>query len=43
MRWKNLILKYAKEMDEKEAAEHTVEIRVREEGKRFTVTAVSIR
>lgn len=30
-------------LDEKEAAEHTVEIRVREEGKRFTVTAVSIR
>ena len=30
-------------LDEKEAAEHTVEIRVVEEGKRFTVTAVSVR
>ena len=29
-------------LDEKEAAEHTIEIRVREEGKRFTVTAVSV-
>ena len=30
-------------LDEKEAAEHTVEIRAVEEGKRFTVTAVSVR
>ena len=29
-------------LDEKEAAEHTVEIRVVEEGKRFTITAVSV-
>ena len=29
-------------LNEKEAAEHTVEIRVTEEGKRFTVTAVSV-
>ena len=29
-------------LDEKEAGEHTVEIRVVEEGKRFTITAVSI-
>ena len=29
-------------LDEREAAEHTVEIRVTEEGKRFTVTAVSV-
>ena len=29
-------------LDETEAAEHTVEIRVVEEGKRFTVTAVSV-
>ena len=29
-------------LDDKEAAEHTVEIRVTEEGKRFTVTAVSV-
>ena len=30
-------------LDAAEAAEHTVEIRVTEEGKRFTVTAVSVR
>ena len=29
-------------LDEKEAAEHTVEIRVVEEGKRFTITAFSV-
>jgi lysophospholipase L1-like esterase len=29
-------------LDGKEAAEHTVEIRVAEEGKRFTITAVSV-
>ena len=29
-------------LDEREAAEHTIEIRVTEEGKRFTVTAVSV-
>ena len=29
-------------LDEKEAAEHTVEIRVVEKGKRFTITAVSV-
>ena len=29
-------------LDEKEAAEHTVEIRVKEEGKCFTITAVSV-
>ena len=30
-------------LDAKEAAEHTVEIRVTEEGKKFTVTAVSVK
>lgn len=30
-------------LDEQEAREHTVEIRVKEEGKRFTITAVSVR
>ena len=29
-------------LDEKEAAEHTLEIRVTEEGKKFTVTAVGL-
>ena len=29
-------------LDGAEAAEHTVEIRVTEEGKRFTITAVSV-
>ena len=29
-------------LDDKEAAEHTVEIRVTEEGKRFTITAISV-
>ena len=29
-------------LDEKDAAEHTVEIRVVEEGKRFTITAISV-
>ena len=30
-------------LDEAEPAEHTVEIRVKEDGKRFTVTAISVR
>ena len=29
-------------LDDREAAEHTIEIRVTEEGKRFTVTAISV-
>ena len=29
-------------LDEKEPAEHTVEIRVTEEGKKFTVTAIGV-
>jgi hypothetical protein len=30
-------------LDTKEPAEHTVEIKVKEEGKRFTVTAVGVK
>ena len=35
-------LEIALVLDGKEAAEHTLEIRVTEEGKKFTVTAISL-